>query len=49
METISDKELDRIGMLQKPDNAKSLYEIDESLLYMRPRLDKVEIESRSKL
>ena len=37
MFTISDEELARIDMLKDPENAKELYDIDESLLYIKPR------------
>ena len=48
MTSISDSELDRIGMLDNLDNAKQLYDIDESLLYIKPRKEKLVSESRSK-
>ena len=47
--TISDEELDRIGMLQDAEYAKELFDIDESLLYIKPRKEKLVSEPRSKL
>ena len=49
MVSITDDELARIDMLEAPDNAKELYDIDESLLYKRPRKKKLVTESRSNL
>jgi len=49
METISESELERIGMLEAPENAKELYEIDESLLYKKPKKEKLELKSKSNL
>ena len=48
MESISDAELDRLGLLQPPENASQLYDIDESLLYKKPKKERLEIKSRSK-
>ena len=48
METISDDELARIGMLEPIDNAKQIYDVDESLLYIKPRKERLVSESRSK-
>ena len=47
--TITDDELARIGMLQAPENKKELYDIDESLIYQKPRKEKLVTESRSKM
>ena len=49
METITEAELSRISMLEPPENASSLYDIDENLLYRKPKKEKLEIESRSTL
>ena len=49
MNTISDDELGRIGMRHVVgDGASKLYDIDESLLYKKPKKERLEIESRSK-
>ena len=49
METITDDELARIGMLESKDNFKRLYDIDDDLLYIKPRKEKLVNESRSKM
>ena len=47
--TISEEELSRIDMLKEKSNAQELYDIDESLLYIKPRKERLETVSRSTL
>ena len=47
MESISDEELARIGMLENPENEEELFHIDEDLLYIKPRKERLDIKSRS--
>ena len=50
VETITDADLAKIGMLEEDSELSysSLYDIDESLIYVPPRADKVKLDSSSR-